>query len=571
MIESIIDYQIAKLDLTNYFDKTYCKVELKSDGEAKYPVHYVGNGNWERIEIDQLNGVAYFRKGKPTSAEIDNPLTTDILYQSNFPLRLVAYKRRDSFDDDEYDADGLGDSLKKSLTFRNESLQITLKARRVTSIVTAVDTDSADIYAEEYEPVPNPDIPFQWVVVALDIDVEVIHTKGCMDDCPTDTDILHSFDFCNQSTVDRLTTEQRTCLEAELCGTADPATLEINGVNIADIPSGDTRNQAVHDTAGTDVGSNSSGTWVVGDVQIQLNGVNVATVEAEGTENTSVTQGGVEVGSLVGGDWVIPECSSPTITFTGGSAIGYGEALTIGCSETYDEYFWHFCSQTYPDTHVDATGQNPSPVLQWDGVWDVQLTVRSGTQYGYSSTTVTVNDGLRDHNLAYIANTGGWSGGDKLHTNGDTIYWGDSDNFVLLSDQQMSGEGGVIFQAGKTGIKTFGFSTLQDDPATGFKYASTSFKWAIYRWFNDKIQLKNGSGSYPSITTIDLTDMKWFKIQRNSSNEFDLYYGDTKDGNTWTHLYDFSDTEAADVYLLVYLHAGNEMNYNRVLKFGSYV
>lgn len=583
MVESIIDYQITKLDLTNYFDKTYCKTEIKADGEQSYPVHYVGNGNWERIQIDQFNGVAYFRVGESTSSEIDNPLTTDILFQSNFPLKLIAYKRRDSFDDDAYDADGLGSSLKKSLTFRNETLQSTLKARSVKSIVTSVNTDSANIYAEEYSPAPNPDIPFNWVVVSLDIDVEVIHTKDCMDDCPTDTDILHAFDFCNQSTFDRLTDAQKTCLTDELCGTPDPATLDINGVEVADIASGATRNQEVHNSDGGDVGSNNSGEWVVGDSTVQNNATPTWSQDIPSEDGYTLPQGKMQDsdGSTVLADY-IPEsegfmftasaCTSPTITFTGGADIGYGEALTMGCSETYDEYSWHFCSQSFADTHIIATGQNPSPVLQWDGVWDVELTVRSGTSYGYAATTVTVNGGLKYNNLAYIPNTGGgWTGGDKLHTNNDTVYWGDNDNFVLLSDEQLSGEGGFIFQMGKTGIKTIGFSLIQGDPSTGFEYTSTSFKWGVYRWFNDKIQLKNGASSYPSITTIDLTDMKWFKIQRNGSNEFDLYYGDSATTNTWTHIYDFSDTDASDVYLLCYLHSGNDNNYNRVLKFGTYV
>ena len=460
----------------------------------------------------------------------------------------------------------------------------TLKVRKVETIVTSSTTNSADVLADEFDPPFAPDVPFKWVAVAIEIDVMVVGTADCMDACPTDNDILHGFDFCQQIVVDRLTPTQKTCLQNAICGEADDATLNINGAKFTTIPSGDTYDLDVVNSDDDAVGTSAAGDWVIADSTVRNNATPTwsDTVKAEGTltlpqakmldSDGSTTVLADYIPNTDGFMFTASACTSPTVTFTGGADIGYGEALTIGCSETYDEYFWHFCSQSFADKHIDATGQNPSPVLQWDGVWDVQLTVRSGTSYGYATTTVTVNDGLRYNNLAYIPNTGGgWTGGDKLYTNDDTIYWGDNDNFVLLSDQQLSGEGGFIFQMGKTGIKTIGFSLIQNDPSTGFEYTSSSFKWGVYRWFNNKIQLKNGASSYPNISTIDLTDMKWFKIQRNGSNEFDLYYGDTATTNTWTHIYDFSDTDASDVYLLCYLHSGNDNNYNNVLKFGTYV
>lgn len=688
MIESIIDYLNAKLALIGYFDKRYCLTEIKSEGENTFPVCYSANGDWQKIQIDQHDGVTYWRKsGDVSSSKVDNPFTTDVLYETTFPLRLVAFKRRgDVGDDDNYTADRLVDVIKKQITFVNETLKSTLKVRKVETIVTSSTTNSADVLTDEFDPPFAPDVPFKWVAVAIEIDVMVVGTADCMDACPTDNDILHGFDFCQQIVVDRLTPTQKTCLQNAICGDADDATLDINGAPFTTIPSGDTYDLDVVNSDDDAVGTSAAGDWVIADstvrnnatptwwetvkaedtltlaqakmqdsdgstvtadyipesqgfmftatscppcadATVEVNGVSVGTVASGGTFNQLVQDdAGASIGtsanpsivadcvvnndassptftqniqpeqtfSLAQGKMLdsdgsttvladyIPNtdgfmftatpCTSPTITFTGGSAIGYGEALTIGCSETYDEYFWHFCSQSFADTHIDATGQNPSPVLQWDGVWDVQLTVRSGTSYGYATTTVTVNDGLRYNDIAYIANTGGgYTGSDKLYKIDDTIYWGDNDNFVLLSDEQLSGEGGFIFQMGKTGIKTIGFSLLQDDPSTGFEYTSTSFKWGVFRWFNDKLQLKNGASSYPTITTIDLTDMKWFKIQRNASNEFDLYYGDSATTNTWTHIYDFSDTDASDVYLLCYLHSGNDNNYNRVLKFGTYV
>ena len=543
MVESIIDYQIAKLDLTSYFDKTYCKTEIKADGEQSYPVHYVGNGNWERIQIDQFNGVAYFRVGESTSSEIDNPLTTDILYQSNFPLKLIAYKRRDSFDDDEYDADGLGNSLKKSLTFRNESLQSTLKARSVKSIVTSVNTDSASIYAEEYNPAPNPDIPFSWVVVSLDIDVEVTHTEGCMDDCPTDTDILHAFNFCNQSTFDRLTDAQKTCLTDELCGTCDDATVQN------------------HDSTPTWSQTIASGSSYTLPQAKMLDSDGSTTVLADYIPNT---QGFMFAATPCGG-------SSIPATINGGADVGYLEALTIGCDEIYSSYNWIFCSQDYPDIHKDATGQNPSGViLNWDGVWDVQLIVQDGSGgVGYATTTVTVVDGLQYHNLINIANSGGgYTGASKLITNDEHFRWNGTDNFVLLANGQLSGDGGFIFKSGTYGTRAFLFTSVQDDPTTRNEHQSTNCLWNAYNMGTSNYLIKDDT-SYLSITTTGGQEAKYYKLSRVSGT-WTLSKADSPQATSWTLVHTYSVTDSSDLYGNVYLAAGSQSSDSELFMFGSW-
>lgn len=308
MKESIIDYLVAKLNLLGIFDKVYCLTELKNDGEQKYPVHYKQNGDWERIEIDQRNGVSYFRCEDVTSSEIENRYGTDILLQSNFDIKVIAYKRKgDVGTDNAYSADGLADVLKKQLTFRNETLQATINSRSVKSIVVSENTDSADIYNEEYSPAPQPDIPFKWSVVSIGVNVEVVHRRDCMDNCATDNDILHGFNFCNQGTFDRLTDPQKACLTTELCGTPDPATFKLNSTTVGTAPSG-------------------------------------------GELDVDVLQGGSPVGSLVGGDWIIPVCPDvPSVTVNVYSDAG----LTIPITEA-----------DWGDTvYIKITGVDLTPTL----------------------------------------------------------------------------------------------------------------------------------------------------------------------------------------------------------------
>ena len=544
MKEVIIDYMIAKLGLLGIFDKTYCLTELKADGENVYPVHYRQDGNWERIEIDQNSGVAYFRSEDVTSADIDNPYGTDSLFQTNFNLRLIAYKRKGQVGaDDAYSADGLADILKKQLTFRNETLRSSLNARTVKCTVVNQSTDSAAIYSEEYNPPPQPDIPFKWSVVALDIDVEVIHRRDCMDNCADDNDILHGFDFCNQGTFDRLTEAQKTCLTNELCGTCDDATVQNHD-------SSPTWSQTIA----------SGGSYTLPQAKM-LDSDGTTTVLADYIPNT---QGFMFTATACGG-------ASIPATINGGADVGYLEALTIGCDESYSSYNWIFCSQDFPDIHKAATGQNPSGViLNWNGVWDVQLIVEDGSGgVGYATTTVTVNNGLQYHNLMQIANSGGgYTGSSKLITNDEHFRWNGTNNFVLLANGQLSGDGGFVFKAGCYGTRAFLFTSVQDDPTTKNEHQSTNCLWNAYNMQTGAYLIKDNT-SFLSISSTGGQESKYYKLSRVSGT-WTLSKADSPAATSWTLVHTYSQTSSADLYGNVYLSAGSLSSDSELFMFGSW-
>lgn len=93
------------------------------------------------------------------------------------------------------------------------------------------------------------------------------------------------------------------------------AIVELNGVEMATIPSGDTENIEVRQSSGaTLVGSKQGQHWRVGDSDIDINGTPVASVKAEDSLSIDVTQSGSPVGSWNGSEWIIPP---PTINKTG--------------------------------------------------------------------------------------------------------------------------------------------------------------------------------------------------------------------------------------------------------------
>jgi hypothetical protein len=93
------------------------------------------------------------------------------------------------------------------------------------------------------------------------------------------------------------------------------ATIELNGVEMTTIPSGDTENISVRQSSGaTEVGSKQGVHWRIDDSAISINGSPVADVKAEDSLDIDVTQDGSPVGSWNGSAWIVPPCVNPSLT-----------------------------------------------------------------------------------------------------------------------------------------------------------------------------------------------------------------------------------------------------------------
>jgi hypothetical protein len=194
-------------------------------------------------------------------------------------------------------------------------------------------------------------------------------------------------------------------VESEPC--AD-GTITINGDSYGTVPSGGTENiQVVTDaTPSSPVGSLVSGQWVIGNAHMNINGTNVGNIEAEGTANQYVKvngtqigswnnptqtwnivvkQGGVQVGSNVGNEWIVPACPATySLSLATSSATpAYGGSFTITATAT------GFTPTSY-------TFSYPS-----DSIGGYARTTQAGnalaiTARGYSTQTimVTATDGV---------------------------------------------------------------------------------------------------------------------------------------------------------------------------------
>jgi len=107
------------------------------------------------------------------------------------------------------------------------------------------------------------------------------------------------------------------------------ATVQLNGVNMTDIPSGSTENIEVRqETGATLVGSKQGQYWRIDDSPISINGSQVADVASEESLDISVLQGGSPVGSWSGSAWVVPATACPSIALGSYSDSGFTNPIT---------------------------------------------------------------------------------------------------------------------------------------------------------------------------------------------------------------------------------------------------
>ena len=122
--------------------------------------------------------------------------------------------------DDGYTDDRVASDLIKAITTKTGDLKKLIKARSINISATNYSTNNEEILRREYVNYDKNEINFKWVLVSVELDVNVIIDTSCFNEiCEISQDILHVFDFCNPATFERLNEEQKNCLcEKLMCG-----------------------------------------------------------------------------------------------------------------------------------------------------------------------------------------------------------------------------------------------------------------------------------------------------------------------------------------------------------------
>lgn len=182
MIKQIAEYFDAKL--APFVEKFYPLVKLKSDGSRTFPVHYIGNANYENVNrLDNFNGVAYLRQ---VADPVSNPNEEGLVACKTelnivYPLRLVfAIPRSKVKVDDEFAEDGLVGDLIREIASKNSSLKAALTASKVSVIPSSWSTDAAKVWSEETSGTGTIDVNYRFIYGAIDFNVTIDINADCI-------------------------------------------------------------------------------------------------------------------------------------------------------------------------------------------------------------------------------------------------------------------------------------------------------------------------------------------------------------------------------------------------------
>jgi len=338
MTQAIVTYLNAVIDTVGRVDERYCMAELRSDGTTTVPYIYVGNGKVKPISIDG-GSLSYWRisGAVPPMEQIASQYGKPRL-SATYPLRLVIIARRkDSTVDDGFMPTRLAEDIANALTGSHPDLKTLLKANTV-SVSAGYDVNITSVWADEFKGTGVNDPNYTRTIMALSVSVTVVGDRACWEnECDYDPDILHLFDFCQAGTVARLTPEQVTCLQAELCDPCADATVTVNTAPFGTAPSGGALNVPVVNGGDNPVGSIVAGEVVIGNNATFINATQVTDQEAEVDANIFVTLDGTQSGTWNAGiqTWEVTSAASGSVSVTVSDATpDFGQTITITATPT---------------------------------------------------------------------------------------------------------------------------------------------------------------------------------------------------------------------------------------------
>lgn len=181
MLDIIIPALNTQLETLKYFEQRFELAEQITDGNGKVqPKIYCAKGQLDSINLDNKNGVSYWRKTDPvTVTTVDEEQLVACLdyYQFTFPLFLIgAVPKEKLIKDDSYSEDRMIITIIKALA--ETGLKTALKAKQVDVNPSGYETNNVKVLTQEYSSVDN--INYNLAYFSLRIDIVVLIRQDCI-------------------------------------------------------------------------------------------------------------------------------------------------------------------------------------------------------------------------------------------------------------------------------------------------------------------------------------------------------------------------------------------------------
>lgn len=224
MIPAIISYYNLLLQQTGIYEVNFDFAEKITDGGKDWYAVYSGDASYSfsNQDFSDYQGASYwFLRSDVLNKPIPDPnISGRFISELSIPLSLVSIIPRDLFEQD-CSTTGLSviETIDKATGGPTKDLKKLITARSVILGDRVRVTDRNKIIAAQYKNCGPIDVDYEYHYFQLDITINVTITNACLTSiCNVESqDVINLFNWCNPSTYNRITAENRQCIQDNVC------------------------------------------------------------------------------------------------------------------------------------------------------------------------------------------------------------------------------------------------------------------------------------------------------------------------------------------------------------------
>lgn len=167
-----------KISSLRLFNKQFDLCEKIERDSKVFPAYYKGNGEYERIDLDKIGSICYWRLNGDinySSQESNSNVGTE--YRKDVPLKFIGYLKKEKTSD-QYFTQDVADSIISVVTSSNIGVKQILKAKRVSIIATKTVIDPIAVEKGEYE-VKIDTVRYTDAYFSIDFTLSVFTNSQC--------------------------------------------------------------------------------------------------------------------------------------------------------------------------------------------------------------------------------------------------------------------------------------------------------------------------------------------------------------------------------------------------------
>ncbi len=184
MVKQTYEFIADRLKGMKLFEKVFSYVEMIDTAQGSFPAVYIGEGNYEPVNLSSYAGIGYTRKREPIvfdKASQETYVGCEILDLAILSLRSVVSVKKELLNCDHlFGSDFLTEELFRTLSGRYPLLAECASVNDAEIIIKKTEDDRLRILQQEYEGSKFQEIPYDWMMIAIDYEVRLIFNKGCL-------------------------------------------------------------------------------------------------------------------------------------------------------------------------------------------------------------------------------------------------------------------------------------------------------------------------------------------------------------------------------------------------------